>query len=312
MQLLESQHKPQCQDCKLCEDRINIVGSHLPADAEILFITDCPDETEDRSGIPFSGRGGKALNDVLAQVELSLTHPKVAYAYSARCFPKDKKEPNLRKMRPVKDKEVLTCFKYLEEEIKTLKNLKIIVGMGAPTARALIKDSKLKLESVFGKLLFTDYGKVLITHNPRRLLYSPDPRELLKIKTEIIQVCRSATEVAFGENKKEKKKRNYYVALNMKQVDWVIDRLKQAKEFSYDLETSSLDYLSSRILSISFSWKAETAATIPFFRQHLEPIWTEDENKAIYAKLKSIMEDSQYRKIAQNGKFDNSIFLVIK
>jgi DNA polymerase-1 len=85
----------------------------------------------------------------------------------------------------------------------------------------------------------------------------------------------------------------------------VIDRLKQAKEFSYDLETSSLDYLSSRILSISFSWKAETAATIPFFRQHLEPIWTEDENKAIYAKLKSIMEDSQYRKIAQNGKFDN-------
>ena len=51
-----------CNKCKLCNNRTNIVLGVGNKDAKIMFIGEGPGADEDIQGIPFVGKAGKLMN----------------------------------------------------------------------------------------------------------------------------------------------------------------------------------------------------------------------------------------------------------
>ena len=60
-----------CTLCPLAQSRTNVVFGAGDANADLMFIGEAPGAEEDRQGLPFVGRAGGLLNDLLAGVGLS-------------------------------------------------------------------------------------------------------------------------------------------------------------------------------------------------------------------------------------------------
>lgn len=108
-----------CTKCPLHEGRTHTVPGAGDPEAEILFIGEAPGFNEDQQGLPFVGRSGKYLEELLANIKL--TRDDVFIANVVKCRP-----PNNRD--PVTD-EIETCNPYLRAQIEVLDPL-IIVTLG--------------------------------------------------------------------------------------------------------------------------------------------------------------------------------------
>ena len=60
-----------CQKCGLAETRHHVVFGTGPRDAEVMCIGEGPGENEDLQGLPFVGRGGQLLDEMLELIDLS-------------------------------------------------------------------------------------------------------------------------------------------------------------------------------------------------------------------------------------------------
>ena len=76
---------PNCKGCSLADTRNHVVFGDGAEDAEILFIGEGPGKNEDEQGLPFVGRAGKLLDDMLEMVNLDRS--KVYIANIVKCRP---------------------------------------------------------------------------------------------------------------------------------------------------------------------------------------------------------------------------------
>ena len=60
-----------CHDCPLKATRTKLVFGAGNANAEVMFVGEAPGAEEDRTGLPFVGRAGKLLNELLEEIGLS-------------------------------------------------------------------------------------------------------------------------------------------------------------------------------------------------------------------------------------------------
>ena len=86
-QLLEVYREAStCTRCPLSETRTKVVFGAGEADADLMFVGEAPGAEEDRQGLPFVGRAGQLLTQLLAGIGLSredvfimpLLHPAAA------------------------------------------------------------------------------------------------------------------------------------------------------------------------------------------------------------------------------------------
>ena len=63
----------QCRECALCQTRHSVVFGTGNPQAEVLLVGEAPGANEDEQGIPFVGRAGKFLDDMLAIIGLDRT-----------------------------------------------------------------------------------------------------------------------------------------------------------------------------------------------------------------------------------------------
>src|SRR5213078_2930783 len=56
--------------CPLSETRTNVVFGAGNADADVMFVGEAPGAEEDRQGLPFVGRAGGLLTELLASIGL--------------------------------------------------------------------------------------------------------------------------------------------------------------------------------------------------------------------------------------------------
>jgi len=108
-----------CTKCALHEGRTHTVPGAGDPDAEILFIGEAPGFNEDQQGLPFVGRSGKYLEELLAGIKL--TRDDVFIANVIKCRPPDNRNPY--------EEEIQTCNPYLRAQIEVLDPL-IIVTLG--------------------------------------------------------------------------------------------------------------------------------------------------------------------------------------
>ena len=80
-----------CQKCALAETRHNVVFGDGARDAEVMFIGEGPGEQEDLTGLPFVGKAGKLLDDMLAMIDLE--RGRVFIGNMVKCRPPGNRDP---------------------------------------------------------------------------------------------------------------------------------------------------------------------------------------------------------------------------
>ena len=150
-----------CQRCKLCAERTQVVNSIGNPNADLMFIGEAPGADEDEQGEPFVGRAGKLLTKIIDAMKLS--REKVFIGNINRCRPPGNRQP-------VPD-EVEQCKPFLIREISVVRP-KVIVVMGNTACQNLL-GTKVGITKLRGN--FQDYYgvKVMPTFHPAYLLRDP-------------------------------------------------------------------------------------------------------------------------------------------
>jgi uracil-DNA glycosylase family 4 len=156
-------HVGDCQLCKLCSTRTNIVFGVGNPNADLMFVGEAPGADEDEQGEPFVGRAGQLLTKIIEA--MGFQRGDVYIANVLKCRP-----PN---NRPPEPDEVATCEPYLFKQIDAIKP-KVIVALGTHAAHALLKIDT-PISKIRGKVLdFRGDVKLVPTFHPAYLLRSPD------------------------------------------------------------------------------------------------------------------------------------------
>jgi DNA polymerase len=117
-----------CRRCRLCEGRTHIVFGDGNPHAELLFVGEGPGETEDRRGLPFVGRAGELLTQMIEK-GLGIPRGSVYICNVVKCRP-----PNNR--TPLAD-EVAACSPFLDGQIAAVAP-RVIVALGKPAVSRLL------------------------------------------------------------------------------------------------------------------------------------------------------------------------------
>ena len=149
-----------CQKCGLASTRKRAVPGEGGNKRRVLFVGEGPGAEEDRLGRPFVGRSGQLLDKILASI--SLRREDIYITNIVKCRPPGNRDPL--------SEEVITCWPYLEEQIKILRP-RVIVALGAPAAKTLL-DTDTGIGRLRGR--FHDYHGIplLPTYHPAYLLRS--------------------------------------------------------------------------------------------------------------------------------------------
>ena len=118
-----------CNKCKLCHGRRNIVFGIGNKNADIMFIGEGPGADEDIQGEPFVGKAGQLMNKAFDALEIK--REKVYIANIVKCRPPQNRNPE-------KD-EANACINYLRNQVMLVKP-KIIVLLGSVALKNILGD----------------------------------------------------------------------------------------------------------------------------------------------------------------------------
>ena len=151
-----------CTRCQLAfEGRHKIVFGDGDPNAQLLFVGEGPGADEDIQGVPFVGRGGQLLNNMITA--MGLRREQVYIANIVKCRP-----PKNRVPEPA---EALTCTPFLFRQIGVIRP-KLMVALGA-TAATYLTGSKAALSVLRGKVHDCMGTKLIVTYHPAYLLRDP-------------------------------------------------------------------------------------------------------------------------------------------
>ena len=118
-----------CTRCKLCKlGRKQVVFGVGNPNADLMFVGEAPGRDEDMQGIPFVGRAGQKLTQIIESI--GLKREDVYIANVIKCRPPDNRNPE--------PDEVDTCEPFLFRQVDTIKP-KVIVALGTFAAKSLLK-----------------------------------------------------------------------------------------------------------------------------------------------------------------------------
>lgn len=171
-----------CRECSLCETRTNVVFGDGSRTAEILFVGEGPGAHEDEQGVPFVGKAGQLLDDMLAIIGLDRT--MVYIANIVKCRPPQNRDP--------KPEETACCIGYLSRQLEIIKP-KIIVCLGRVAATILI-DKGFKVTRQHGEWFNKDGVWYMGTFHPAALLRNPHNKpdafeDMLALQSKIREIC---------------------------------------------------------------------------------------------------------------------------
>lgn len=117
-----------CTRCGLHVGRKQIVFGDGNPDADILFVGEGPGQSEDEQGLPFVGRAGELLTQMIEK-GMGLSRSDVYICNIVKCRPP-------RNRNPLPD-EVSACRPFLDGQIEAVKP-RVIVSLGKPATGLLL------------------------------------------------------------------------------------------------------------------------------------------------------------------------------
>jgi uracil-DNA glycosylase family 4 len=151
-----------CTRCQLAfEGRHTIVFGDGNPSARILFVGEGPGADEDAQGIPFIGKAGQLLNNMITA--MGLKREEVYIANIVKCRP-----PGNRVPEPA---EANTCTQFLLQQIGVVRP-EVIVALGS-TAATYLMGGKAALSGLRGRVHPLWGAKLIVTYHPAYLLRDP-------------------------------------------------------------------------------------------------------------------------------------------
>jgi uracil-DNA glycosylase len=152
-------------DCTRCPlayaGRRKIVFADGDANARLMFVGEGPGADEDIQGLPFVGKAGQLLNNMIQA--MGLKREQVYIANIVKCRP-----PNNRTPEPV---EANTCDQFLLKQIDVVQP-EMIVALGS-TAATYLLGVKQSLSALRGRWHSCRGAKLAVTYHPAFLLRDP-------------------------------------------------------------------------------------------------------------------------------------------
>jgi uracil-DNA glycosylase len=160
-----------CTRCPLHETRTKAVFGAGDADAELMFVGEAPGAEEDRQGLPFVGRAGQLLNELLGGIGLSREEVFIANVLKSR-------PPGNRDPLPL---EIQACEPYLFEQVRlieprvvcTLGNFATKLLSGSPAGITKVRGAP-QVHELGGRTVF-----LLPLFHPAAALRTPSVKETL-------------------------------------------------------------------------------------------------------------------------------------
>ena len=138
--------KKICESCMMCElgktRNMLVFGSGNPK-AEIVLVGEAPGADEDASGVPFVGRAGKLLNQIIEKAGLN-RNEDMFIINTVKCRPPENRVPT--------DFEKNLCEDYLLSQI-AIVNPKVIILCGATACQTFFNKNfwkKSKISNIRG------------------------------------------------------------------------------------------------------------------------------------------------------------------
>jgi uracil-DNA glycosylase family 4 len=153
-----------CTRCKLHKGRNKIVFGDGNPKAELVFVGEGPGHDEDVQGLPFVGRAGKLLTQMIEA--MGLQRKDVYICNVVKCRPPENRAPE-------KD-EVATCSPFLMRQIDVIAP-KVIVCLGSVAAQTLLETNR-GISQFRGQWLEFRGRKLLATYHPAYLLRNPSAK----------------------------------------------------------------------------------------------------------------------------------------
>ncbi len=161
-----------CTRCPLHETRTKAVFGAGNADAELMFVGEAPGAEEDRQGLPFVGRAGQLLNELLVEIGLSREAVFVANVLKSR-------PPGNRDPQPL---EIEACEPYLWEQVRLIEP-RVVCTLGN-FATKLLTGSQTGITKVRGTPQVHDLGGrtvfLLPLFHPAAALRTPSVKQILR------------------------------------------------------------------------------------------------------------------------------------
>lgn len=171
-----------CNACALGKTRTKLVFGDGEPDARVMLIGEGPGEQEDIQGVPFVGRAGKLLDDMLRMIELDRS--RVYIANIVKCRPPHNRDPL--------PEEREACAPWLRRQIDIV-DPEIIICLGRIAATSIISED-FRITRQHGQWFDVDGRRCLAIYHPSALLRDVTKRpdtftDLRQIRSEIRRLC---------------------------------------------------------------------------------------------------------------------------
>jgi uracil-DNA glycosylase len=168
----------ECTRCKLHKGRHKLVFGDGSAQAQLVFVGEGPGADEDAQGLPFVGRAGKLLTQMIEA--MGLQRKDVYICNVVKCRPPQNRAPE--------PDEVETCSPYLFRQIDVI-NPKVVVCLGAVAAKTLLETTR-GISHFRGQWQEWRGRKLMATYHPAYLLRNPPAKadvwkDLQKVMAEL-------------------------------------------------------------------------------------------------------------------------------
>lgn len=158
-----------CRACPLGDVRRRVVVGDGPTAAKCLLIGEAPGAEEDRQGLPFVGRAGALLDQMLAAIGLDRTRD-VYVTNTLKCRPPDNRNPEVA--------ELARCRPFLDRQIALLQP-RVAVLLGRFAAQSVLQTDA-SIGSLRGAVHEATVGGVelrcIVTYHPAYLLRNPQDK----------------------------------------------------------------------------------------------------------------------------------------
>ena len=166
----------------------------------------------------------------------------------------------------------------------------------SPEYLSFNKEDTQKLAELYQKYGFRTRLSKLQSDSKEKITLAPNPEQNTENTEPGIPEIEDIKEV------------DYQTILSEEQLDDWIARLKQAKLFAIDTETTSLAYMDAKLVGFSFCVESGKAAYLPLAHDYIGAPKQLDFDQTL-AKLKPLLEDPTALKVGQNLKYDRSVLL---
>jgi len=150
-----------CTRCALHKGRNKLVFADGSANARLMFVGEGPGADEDAQGLPFVGRAGQLLNNMIAA--MGLKREEVYIANIVKCRPPANRTPE--------PEEANTCSPFLFRQIDVVRP-EVLVALGA-TAATYLLGQRQPLAGLRGRVHSFRGSRLIVTYHPAFLLRDP-------------------------------------------------------------------------------------------------------------------------------------------